>query len=153
MLPYTTRHWQSFFRLMKRDGMAADPRVTDPARRSESVDELYRVVSELVAPWGTRDLLDALDEADIPAGAVNGFADLFDDPQLAATGFIRRLEHPTEGRLALADNPIGFSQTPGTIRRLAPRLGEHSVELLREAGCGDDEIARMVQDGVTVDGR
>lgn len=153
MLPYTTRHWQSFFRLMRRDDMARDARVTDPARRSEAVDDLYRIAAELVAPWGTQALLDALDEADIPAGAVNSFADLFDDPQLAATGFIRRVDHPTEGRLALADNPIGFSRTPGDIRRLAPRLGEHSAELLREAGYDDDEIARLVRDGVTVDGR
>lgn len=153
MLPYTTRHWRRFFSMVGRDDMVEDPRITDPARRSNSVDELYRMVADAVAGWTTKDLLAALDEADIPAGAVNSLADLYDDPQLAATGFLRRMTHPSEGGVVMADNPIGFSRSPGSIDRLAPRFGEHSVEVLREAGYGDPEIEEMVRDGVTVDGR
>ena len=153
MLPYTQKHWQSFFRLVGRTEMIDDPRVTDPVRRSQSFDELYRMVAELVADWETEPLLRALDEADIPAGRVNGFADLFCDPQLTTTGFLGFREHPTEGRIAVTENPIGFSKSPGDIRRFAPQLGEHSVEVLRDAGYSDDEIARLVKDGVTVDGR
>jgi crotonobetainyl-CoA:carnitine CoA-transferase CaiB-like acyl-CoA transferase len=153
MLPYTQKHWQSFFRLVGRTEMVDDPRVTDPVRRSQSFDALYRLVAELVADWETEPLLRALDEADIPAGRVNGFADLFHDPQLTATGFLGFREHPTEGRIVVTENPIGFSKSPGDIRRLAPHHGEHSVEVLREAGYSDDEIARLVEDGVTGDGR
>jgi crotonobetainyl-CoA:carnitine CoA-transferase CaiB-like acyl-CoA transferase len=153
MLPYTQKHWQSFFRLVGRTEMVDDPRVTDPVRRSQSFDALYRLVAELVADWETEPLLRALDEADIPAGRVNGFADLFHDPQLTATGFLGFREHPTEGRIVVTENPIGFSKSPGDIRRLAPHHGEHSVEVLREAGYSDDEIVRLVEDGVTGDGR
>ena len=95
-------------------------------------------------------MLAALDKADIPAGRVNGFADLFHDPQLTETGFLSFKEHPTEGRIAVTENPIGFSKSPGELRRFAPRLGAHSVELLREAGFSADEIDAMVRDGVTV---
>ena len=150
MLPYTQKHWQSFFRLMGREEMVEDARVTDPVRRSQSFDALYRMVAELVASWETDALLAALDKADIPAGRVNGFADLFHDPQLTETGFLSFKEHPTEGRIAVTENPIGFSKSPGELRRFAPRLGEHSVELLREAGFSADEIDAMVRDGVTV---
>jgi len=153
ILPYTQKHWQSFFCLVGREDMVDDPRVTDPVRRSQSFDELYRLVAEIVATWKTDALLEAVEKADIPVGRVNGFADLFTDPQLTATGFMSYQEHPTEGRIAVAGNPIGFSKSPGEIRNFAPRMGEHSVALLREAGYSDEEIARLAADGVTIDGR
>jgi len=152
MLPYTRRHWQDFFRLIGREDMVEDPRVTDPAKRSQSVDELYRMVAAAVETWTTKDLIAALDGADIPAGPVHELAAVYDDPHLNATGFFRHVEHPTEGPLVLTDVPIRFSKSPGAIRRHAPRLGEHSVELLREAGYSDADIERMIADGVTVDG-
>lgn len=153
MLPYTQKHWQSFFRLVGREDMVDDPRVTDPVRRSQSFDALYRMVAELVATWETDALLEAVEKADIPVGRVNDFADLFTDPQLTATGFMSYQEHPTEGRIAVTGNPVGFSKSPGEIRSFAPRMGAHSVELLQEAGYTDDEIARLTEDGVTMVGR
>ncbi len=150
MLPYTQKHWQSFFRLMGQEEMIEDERVTDPVKRSQSFDALYRIAAALVATWETAALLAALDKADIPAGRVNSFADLFSDPQLTATGFLGFKDHPTEGRIAVTENPIGFSKSTGELRRFAPRMGEHSVELLREAGFGADEIDAMLRDGVTM---
>lgn len=150
MLPYTQQHWQNFFRLVDRPEMVDDIRVTDPVRRSQSFDELYRIVAEIVVSWETETLLKALDEADIPAGRVNSFEDLYEDPQLRATGYLSYEEHPTEGRIAVTGNPVGFSRSPGALKRFAPRLGEHSVEVLREAGFADDEIDAMLRDGVTV---
>ena len=67
-LPYTTKHWQSFFSIMHREDMLNDPRVLDPKVRSEKIGELYELVSDLVADWDTEDLLKALEEGDIPHG-------------------------------------------------------------------------------------
>ena len=80
---------------------------------------------------------------------VNSIEDLITDEHLVATGFWKEMDHPTEGRLRLPGIPVTFSETPGDIRRHPPRLGEHSAEVLREAGYSDEEIAAMVRDGVT----
>ena len=61
------------------------------------------------------------------------------------------MNHPTEGRLRLPGVPVTFSETPGDIRRHPPRLGEHSAEILREAGYSETQIEAMVTSGATVD--
>lgn len=75
---------------------------------------------------------------------------MWDDPHLAATGFFRVAHHPTEGAYWTVDMPVRFSRTPSELTRHAPRLGEQSVEVLREAGHGDAEIETMIREGVTV---
>ena len=65
---------------------------------------------------------------------VNTLAGLKDDPHLKAVGFWQEVDHPTEGRLRMTRFPVTFSKTPADVRRLQPRLGEHTAEILREAG-------------------
>ena len=84
------------------------------------------------------------------SASVGGFLDdLFVDPQLQATGFWKEVEHPTEGRLRMPDIPPRFSKTKPEITRLQPRLGEHSVEVLKEAGFTATEIDAMLKSGAT----
>ena len=152
VLPYTTRQWQRFFELAGRPEMVDDERVTDRARRSEAVGELYAMVADAVAEWPTDALLEALEAADIPAGRVNALEDVPSDPHLSGINFFRQHDHPSEGKIVLSEVPITFGRSPGGIDRLAPRLGEHSVELLREVGFDEDAIGAMVADGAVVDG-
>jgi crotonobetainyl-CoA:carnitine CoA-transferase CaiB-like acyl-CoA transferase len=80
---------------------------------------------------------------------VNSLESLLRDPHLEATGFWQIVEHPTEGTMRLPGIPAAYSKTPAAIRRLPPRLGEHSVEILREAGLSPAEVDALLASRAT----
>ena len=102
--------------------------------RSKVFSELYEFVEKILAARTTKEWETALLDADIPFAPVNSFEDLLQDPHLRAVGFWRDVQHPSEGALRMADIPVRFSDTPGSIRRHAPKLGEHTAEVLKELG-------------------
>ncbi len=149
ILPYLNNHWEIFCRAAGRPELLEDERFKDLASRLANIDEVYREVSVMVATRTTAEWLEILGDTPVPTMIVNTLEDLLEDPHLAATGFWRVFEHPTEGTIRLPDIPTRFSASPGSIRRLPPRLGEHSAELLREYGLSDAEIDDMMKTGAT----
>jgi crotonobetainyl-CoA:carnitine CoA-transferase CaiB-like acyl-CoA transferase len=148
ILPYTDRHWRDFFRLAGRPQMADDPRLADAQTRSRHVAELYALIAECVRDRPTGYWLKALRAADIPCGPVNRLADLPQDEHLAAVGFFPTYEHPSEGTVRMTRPPVKFGGGDCTLRHPPPRLGEHTRDILAEAGLGaaeiDDLIARRI---------
>jgi formyl-CoA transferase len=81
---------------------------------------------------------------DIPATPLYSLDELPDHPQLRATQLFQTMEHPSEGTVRYVRPPTKFARTPASVRRPAPRVGEHSREILREAGLRDDEITALL---------
>jgi crotonobetainyl-CoA:carnitine CoA-transferase CaiB-like acyl-CoA transferase len=90
-----------------------------------------------------------LEKADVPVMPMHDLESLLHDPHIVATDFFPLVDHPTEGRIRNMKVSATWSDTPVQPMRLAPRLSEHSEEILREAGFSKDEIATLVRDGVT----
>ncbi len=150
VLVYNDKHWRSFFKLIGREEMfKSDPRFSSQEARSRNIGEVYAFVAESMATRTSAEWLRLLKEADIPVAPLNSVDDVIDDPHLGESGFFVMTEHPTEGRLRMMTTPGAWSRTPPGELRPAPRLGEHSVEILREAGYADTEIEAMIASGVT----
>ncbi|MGI9335971.1 MAG: CaiB/BaiF CoA transferase family protein [Gammaproteobacteria bacterium] len=139
MLAYTDRQWRSFWQLVGQPAMADDPRFTTVLERNRNIDALYAAVAAALAEKDTGEWLSLLDEAQVPVGPVNRFADLASDPHLDAIGFFRAYEHPTEGLLEIPDTAYQFGRESLPVRRHQPQLGEHTREILAEAGLSEAE--------------
>jgi crotonobetainyl-CoA:carnitine CoA-transferase CaiB-like acyl-CoA transferase len=140
ILPYSDRHWRDFFRIAGRPELAKDLRLADAPTRSRHVAELYALVAECMRTDTTANWLARLKTADIPSGPVNALGDLPQDEQLTAVDFFSVTDHPSEGRIRMARPPVRFGAADCGLRRPAPRLGEHSREILREVGLDEAAI-------------
>ncbi len=144
IVPYTTRQWKDFFRIALRTDLAEDPRLADGETRSRHIAELYALVAECVREGGSEEWLSRLKAADIPCGPVNALEHLPQDEQLAAVDFLPLVDHPSEGRIRMARPPVKFGGERGGARRHAPRLGEHTREILGEAGLDARRIEALI---------
>ena len=144
MLAYTDQQWRSFWQLADQPELADDSRFATMPQRIQYIDILYRTAGELMSQRTTQEWLELLRHADIPAGAVNRFEDLKNDPQLNAINFFRPYEHPSEGLLEMPDTGFQFDRQSLPIRQHQPRLGEHSQEILQEVGYSGAEIEQIL---------
>ena len=150
VLPYWDNHWRTFCELAGRPELAEDERFIDMATRLQNINQSYRVTGEIIATRDRADWLALLGETNVPMMVVNTLDDLIDDPHLVESGFWQEAEHPTEGRVRMSSPPMNFGRTPASIRAMAPRLGEHSQEILREAGLDQATIDSMLAAGEAV---
>jgi len=132
LMPYSTAQWQRFFEIAGKPQYAGDVRFTEHAARSENIDELYRILAEILVERSTAEWIRLLDGADIPMAPVLSPENLLEDEHLQAVGFFQRDVHPSEGEIRTVSSPVRFSRTPASVQRLAPRLNEHREEILEE---------------------
>ncbi len=146
ILPYSNKQWRAFFDICGRRDMLDDPRLKDMKERSRQIGSLYQLVSELTPTRTTKEWLELMKQADVPAAPVHTLRDLPNDPHLMATGFFVKDKCTNGVEYWTTKPPVSFSSTPANAcHKPAPLCGEHSQEILRQAGFEPDEINTILE--------
>jgi crotonobetainyl-CoA:carnitine CoA-transferase CaiB-like acyl-CoA transferase len=128
--------------------LADDPRFRTNPDRVRNRDELVELLSERLRKRNSADWKARLADAGVPAAPVADVADIVESEQTDALGMLQPVAHPAIPGLRLAALPLSVDGARAEHRLAPPRLGEHSAEVLREAGYSDDEVAALAADGV-----
>lgn len=152
VMMYADKHWATFFELIGRPELAEDPRFRDIGARTRHINELYGLLADELTARTSAEWSAILERADIPHGPVNTIEDLFSDPQLTATEFFHTVEQPGLGPVRLARCPID-SATPRKPPEPAPLLGQHTRDVLVDAGYSSEHIEDLIDTGVVHEAR
>jgi crotonobetainyl-CoA:carnitine CoA-transferase CaiB-like acyl-CoA transferase len=137
------RLWKRLCDAIGRPELAADERFATNDARMANREALEAELEAALASRGTDDWVARLIDAGVPCGPIHDYRQVFEDPHTRAREMEVRLTHPVEGEISALGIPVKLSETPGSVRRAAPLLGEHTAEVLREAGFTDEEIAAL----------
>jgi crotonobetainyl-CoA:carnitine CoA-transferase CaiB-like acyl-CoA transferase len=141
------------FDAIGRPELKTDPRLCSLPLRVKNTALYFSIRAEGLKQKTTAEWMEIFDRTDVPAMPFQTLDQIMEDPHLADVGFFETVEHPSEGKIVNMKLPNKLSRGAKRISVRAPRIGEHSVELLREAGLSDDDIAALVRSGAAVDGR
>jgi crotonobetainyl-CoA:carnitine CoA-transferase CaiB-like acyl-CoA transferase len=137
--------------VLDRPGWLEDPRFLTLPDRMLNIDELEREIEVITTTRTTDEWIDLLDKAGVVGGPVLTYDETLRDPHVVARDMIVDVEHPIIGPMKTIGPPAKFSDLDFTVRGPAPWLGQHTTEVLREAGLDDAEIKDLHAQGVLYD--
>jgi crotonobetainyl-CoA:carnitine CoA-transferase CaiB-like acyl-CoA transferase len=138
--------WQGFCRASGDPELAKDPRFATPSARSVNATARIHKMGEYIAQRTTAEWLERLDAADVPCAPILRRGEIIHNEQVVARDLIVEFDQPMVGRVRQPRPAARFETNPAAIGGPAPRVGEHSREVLRELGYDDGAIDRMVSD-------
>jgi crotonobetainyl-CoA:carnitine CoA-transferase CaiB-like acyl-CoA transferase len=147
-LVYNDKQWAGFLRAIGREALArTDERFATFANRSRNIDHVYGVLAGIFEQRSTAEWMRLLEAADVPFMPMHDLHSVLEDPHLQATGFFPMEEHPSEGAIRGMRLPMTWRENAVDAVRPAPRLGEHTREVLEEAGFAAAEIGQLLASG------
>ncbi|MGE3065971.1 MAG: CaiB/BaiF CoA transferase family protein [Hyphomicrobiaceae bacterium] len=139
--------WAQFLQMLDAPELARDSRFVDNAGRMANLPELVAELAPRFKTRTTKDWLDRLEKAGVPAGPVLSIAEMHAHPQTIARDMVPVVSHPVAGDVQTIGLPVKFSATPGKVAQAAPLLGQHTREVLSQAGYSDAEIDTLISEG------
>src|SRR5688572_31650145 len=146
-LIYNDKQWKAFAEIIGKPEIMARPEFATQEARSQNYKGAYAMVAEEMKKRSTAFWIEALERGDIPVQKMNTLDDIVSDPHLGAIGYLQLTDHPSEGRIRMLAVPSEWSESKPEYRRHAPRLGEHTREVLGEAGFSVQQIQEMIASG------
>ena len=143
----TNRQWEGLCRALEQPRWLEDERFKTPAARQQNIEARLQLTQDVLIGRPSAEWLERLTAADVPCAPVLTRSEVIRHPHVLAMGVIEEYDHPKAGRLRQTRNAARFSKTPASIRRGAPTLGEHTEEVLVEAGYSATEIADLRAQG------
>ncbi|MYW71939.1 CaiB/BaiF CoA transferase family protein [Pseudonocardia sp. SID8383] len=144
----SNREWEAFCRAADREDLLVDERFDTPSKREENVDERLSEIQKVLLQKPGSEWIEILERHDVPCAPALRRFELLENPQVVASGSIIETEHPVAGPIRQARVAARFEGTATESPRGAPRLGEHSREVLGQLGLSADEIEQLVEAGV-----
>jgi crotonobetainyl-CoA:carnitine CoA-transferase CaiB-like acyl-CoA transferase len=138
----TNKEWAALTRALERPAWSEDPRFTTPALRDSNIDARLELTQEVLKTRTTQEWLERLEEEGVPCAPVLTRDEVIAHPQVLASGILLESDHPTAGRLRQTRTAARFAM-PMVVRYGAPRLGEHTREVLSELGLSGADIASL----------
>ncbi|MQA85998.1 MAG: CoA transferase [Streptosporangiales bacterium] len=142
------RLWPRFCRAIGREDLLTDPRFASNLERVENRPALQEELESVMRHKTTDEWVTVLLDAGVPCGPIRNYAEVCEDPHTLAREMVVEMDHPVEGRIHGLGIPVKLSETPGSVRRAAPLLGEHTDEVLARHGFAAEEIAQLREEGV-----
>ena len=139
------RLWKSTCDVLGRPDLFDDPRFLDLAARKRNEATLAAIIEEVLLQDDSQVWVERFDRAGVPCGILNTVPQALNDPHTTARGIISEVEHSKAGQVRLVGSPIHISGETLPVRRPAPMLGEHAVEILSELNLSRDDIDRLIE--------
>ena len=141
--------WRRFCQIIDREDLTRDPAFATASARRDRRDEIGAIIQAWTSKRPKAEVVSILATAGVPAAPVNNMAEMVADPQVQAREMFVEHDDPTYGRLMLTGTPLKMSRTPGRVRSLAPRPGEHNEDIfVGLLGHSREDLARWQADGV-----